>query len=81
MSVTLNQMKVGQKASIKALYCTGINRRRMMDLGILPGTVIEAAFVSPLNDPVAYRVRDTLIALRREQAKEIEIELLEGDKS
>lgn len=81
MSVTLNQMKVGQKASIKALHCTGINRRRMMDLGILPGTVIEAAFVSPLNDPVAYRVRDTLIALRREQAKEIEIELLEGDKS
>jgi ferrous iron transport protein A len=31
--------------------------------------------VSPLGDPVAYRVRDAVIALRREQAREIEIEV------
>jgi Fe2+ transport system protein FeoA len=48
-----------------------------MDLGVLPGTRLEAELKSPLGDPVAYRVRDALIALRREQAREIEIELLD----
>jgi Fe2+ transport system protein FeoA len=42
-----------------------------MDLGILPGTVIAAELVSPGGDPVAYRVRGTLLALRREQAEHI----------
>jgi len=48
-------------------------RRRMMDLGILPGTVIQAELVSPGGDPIAYRVRGALIALRKEQTRFIEI--------
>lgn len=51
--------------------CRGAQRRRIMDLGIVPGTVVEAAFVSPTGDPVAYRVRSTLIALRSRQAADI----------
>jgi ferrous iron transport protein A len=46
----------------------------MMDLGILPGTVIEAEMTSPGRDPTAYRVRGALIALREEQASMIRIE-------
>lgn len=49
----------------------GLERRRLLDLGILPGTVIRAEFDSPQNDPTAYRIRDTLIALRDEQAQSI----------
>jgi Fe2+ transport system protein FeoA len=44
-----------------------------MDLGILPGTRIEVEMRSPLGDPVAYRVRGSVIALRNKQAREIEI--------
>jgi Fe2+ transport system protein FeoA len=44
-----------------------------MDLGILPGTRIEAEMTSPSGDPTAYRIRDALIALRREQADLIRI--------
>ncbi|MCO6452978.1 MAG: DtxR family transcriptional regulator [Caldilineales bacterium] len=48
-------------------------RRRLMDLGIVPGTHIEAAFRSPSGDTMAYLIRDTLIALRSEQANYIGI--------
>lgn len=48
-------------------------RRRLMDLGILPGTQIQAAFRSPGGDPTAYLVRETLIALRQDQANLITI--------
>ncbi len=48
-----------------------------MDLGIVPGTTIEAEFNSPAGDPTAYRVRGALIALRREQADQINIIPLE----
>lgn len=75
---TLDQLRNGQTAVVVRLNADGSNRRRLMDLGILPGTRLQAELKSPLGDPVAYRVRDALIALRREQAKQIEIELEEG---
>ncbi len=61
-----------------ALQAAGLERRRMMDLGILPGTSIEAELVSPLGDPTAYLVRGALIALRREQARQITVRVLSG---
>ena len=70
-SHTLDQLQRGETAVVTQLASTGLNRRRMMDLGILPGTRIEIEMKSPLGDPVAYRVRGAVIALRREQAREI----------
>lgn len=77
---TLDQLEVGQVATITALNSIGANRRRLMDLGILPGTQVVAEMKSPLGDPVAYRVRGATIALRREQARQIEIQP-ENDRS
>jgi Fe2+ transport system protein FeoA len=71
---TLDQLELGKIATVTRVTSTGANRRRLMDLGILPGTQIQAELKSPLSDPVAYRVREALIALRREQAREVEIE-------
>ena len=45
-----------------------------MDLGILPGTTIEAELRSPSGDPTAYRVRGAVIALRRAQSELIYID-------
>ncbi len=56
--------------------CRGAERRRFLDLGFVPGTEVMAELVSPGGDPTAYRVRDTLIALRAEQACFIHIEPL-----
>ncbi len=75
-AVYLNQLAVGQKGTVLQLMprLRGAERRRLMDLGMLPGTTIEADLSSPMGNPVAYRVRDALIALRSEQARNIKIE-------
>ena len=70
----LASLEPGQSARVLALRCEGANRRRLLDLGLTPGTVVECAFAGPVGEPLAYRVRGALIALRREQAEEIEIE-------
>jgi DtxR family Mn-dependent transcriptional regulator len=71
----LTDLRPGEKAHVTGISpaCRGTERRRFMDLGILPGTVVEAELRSPSGDPTAYRVRGTLLALRREQANLIHI--------
>jgi len=54
--------------------CQGSQRRRLLDLGVVKGTEIVPELVSAAGDPVAYRIRGALIALRREQADWIRIE-------
>jgi DtxR family Mn-dependent transcriptional regulator len=77
-SMPLSALKTGEVGRVAALSprLRGAERRRMLDLGLLPGTEVRAELVSPSGDPTAYRVRETLIALRREQARLIQIEKL-----
>ena len=76
----LDSLRRGEMATISAISraCRGAERRRLMDLGIVPGTKVEVEMHSPSGDPTAYRIRDTIIALRREQARQIQIERKEG---
>ncbi len=78
-SARLDGLGLGEMATIAAISrgCRGAERRRLMDLGIVPGTRIEVEMHSPSGDPTAYRIRDTIIALRKEQAKHIRIERAE----
>ncbi len=71
----LSGLLLGQRGKVLAVSpgVRGPERRRLMDLGILPGTVVTAEMTSPGGDPTAYRIRDTLIALREEQAQWIRI--------
>lgn len=54
--------------------CRGQERRRLMDLGFVPGSVVDVEMVSPAGDPTAYRVRGSVVALRREQARLVRID-------
>lgn len=76
---SLNVLKPGQTGRVTNISprCRGPERRRMMDLGILPGTLVRAEVDSPSGDPTAYRVRGALIALRDEQASFINIQRVE----
>ena len=53
--------------------CRGLERRRLLDLGVLPGTLVMAEMDSPSGNCRAYRVRGALVALRREQGDMIEL--------
>lgn len=76
MQMTLDALPLGRAAAITALGSTGAQRRRMLDLGFVPGVRVCALHASPWNDPVAYGVRGTVIALRREDARRVQIKLL-----
>jgi DtxR family Mn-dependent transcriptional regulator len=72
----LSGLKPGQQGRVLGLSgaCRGAERRRLLDLGFVAGTPVEVEMVSPGGDPTAYRVRGTLVALRREQAGLIRVE-------
>ena len=76
----LSALEPGEQANVVGISaaCRGPERRRMLDLGIIPGTVVEAELRSPGGDPTAYRIRGTLIALRREQADLIHVDRRHG---
>ncbi len=73
----LSALTPGQHATIHTLADSlqGFTRRRLLDLGLTPGAGITVELPSMFNDPVAYRVRGTLIALRRDQAEQVLIQL------
>lgn len=67
----LSDLQRGESGIVARLDVDGAQRRRLMDLGIVPGTEIVMEFASPLGDPKSYRVRQALIALRDQQARHI----------
>jgi len=74
----LSSLSVGQRGKIIGIAKSlrGQQRRRLMDLGIVPGTEIEVELESLTGDPLAYKVRGTTIALRKNQTDKIYIEPL-----
>jgi ferrous iron transport protein A len=74
--IPLSSLPLGKKARVKALTANGISRRRMLDLGLISDTEVEALQKSPSGDPVAYEIRGAVIALRREEASRILVEAL-----
>ena len=64
-------MEKGDRIMIKKLKTTGDLRKRLMDIGFVPGTKVECVRISPFGDPKAYYVRGAVIALRKEDAETI----------
>ncbi|MBL8137710.1 MAG: DtxR family transcriptional regulator [Acidobacteria bacterium] len=72
----LSVLTPGESAEVVALAvsCRGAQRRRLLDLGVVPGTRITSELRGPSGDPTAYRIRGALIALRSEQAAQIYVQ-------
>jgi DtxR family Mn-dependent transcriptional regulator len=78
---TLASLKQGESAAVVGISkaCRGQQRRRLMDLGVVPGSVITAELVSSGGNPVAYKIRDALIALRTQHAEYIFVKDAEAE--
>ena len=70
---TLDRLPVGQKAAVAGLKAPEDQRRRLMELGFVPGGRVMAVQESPWGDPVAYAVCGAVIALRRADARQIAV--------
>lgn len=67
----MSDLLVGQSARISHLASGEHIRRRLQDIGIIPGTLIKCIMKSPFGDPAAYSVRGAIIAIRRSDAEKI----------
>ncbi len=76
----LADLKKGEAGVIQSVRGTGSTpfARRLLEMGFLEGSRVQVIHEAPFGgDPVAVRVRGALIALRRNEANEIEVELSE----
>lgn len=74
MRRTLETLRPGQTGAVGPLTGDESLRRRLQDLGLIPGTRVECVLKSPLGDPAAYLVRGAVIALRRKDARQVGLE-------
>jgi len=73
--VPLDSLEPGQSGVVTGIssLSRGTERRRLFDLGIIPGTEIDVEMDNPSGDPTAYRIRGSVIALRSNQARLIRV--------
>lgn len=72
-SLSLADLRPGQRATVVRLDIDGADRWRLLDLGLVPGTQVTLERISPLGDPAAYHVRGAQISLRKAQAARIAV--------
>jgi ferrous iron transport protein A len=72
---TLDQLKVGQQASIEAIRGNDTIVQRLLEMGLLEGVPIEVIGIAPLGDPIEIRLPDYRLSLRRNEAARITVSL------
>lgn len=80
-SIPLSEARNGSTLRISAIEVQGVLRRRLLDLGFVVGNMVEVLRRSPLGDPIAFRVSNTTIALRREESSLIYGTFIGGGES
>lgn len=70
---TLNDVGVGGWCRVEALLSIGPIRRRLLDLGLVPGTPVQVLRSAPLLDPLEIRIGDTFLTLRRREAQGVAV--------
>ncbi|MDY6864408.1 MAG: FeoA family protein [Halobacteriota archaeon] len=73
MEKRLSEMNPRERGSITRV--TGKENRRIMEMGIIRGTEIEVVRVAPLGDPVEFLLKDYNLTLRRDEAKNVYVEV------
>lgn len=77
-NIYLNKLDVGEIATVSGIFAEKEMRQRLEDLGIVEGTQIKCLMKSPLGDPTAFLIRGSVIALRREDSKNIGVSVRGG---
>jgi len=73
--LALNALPPGMCGRVETLAAQGLQRRRLMDMGMMPGAEVEALHTAPFGDPTAYKVQGVVIALRAGDAQKITVVL------
>lgn len=72
--MSLSELCLGERAHVVSISSVSNISRRLLDIGLIPGTKVECVLVSPAQNPKAYMIRGAVIAIRNEDACDIYIE-------
>ncbi|MFW6324246.1 MAG: FeoA family protein [Desulfovibrionales bacterium] len=73
MPVSLRELRKNQKGRVESITAQGELGRRIRDMGLVPGTVVQVRGRAPLKDPVALRVKGFTLTLRNNEADLIQV--------
>ncbi len=73
--MTLDKLPIGKEGKIKAVGGQGMLRLRLLDMGLIPGTLLKITRIAPMGDPIELLVRGYRLSIRLEDAKTVEIEV------
>ena len=71
--MTLNELPIGQSATITKVSGEGPLRLRFLDMGLIPRTRVTLQKVAPMGDPIEILIRGYELTLRVDEAKWIEV--------
>lgn len=72
-TITLDGVKPGNRAEVVSLSGDGAVKRRMAEMGVMPGSIIEVERVAPLGDPLDVKVKGYRLSLRKEEAAKVHV--------
>jgi ferrous iron transport protein A len=75
-TLQLADLPLGQQGRIIRLQITGPRKRRLMDMGMVVGEVVQMEKIAPLGDPMDVIVKDYHLSLRRSEAEGILVEVV-----
>jgi DtxR family Mn-dependent transcriptional regulator len=75
--VPLSTLKVGQRGIVVKVGSKGAVKRRIMDMGLVPGSEVSVLRVAPLGDPIEFTVKGYSLSLRKSEAQEILVEVVD----
>lgn len=75
MTRTLDMLQEKQTGRVRQVSGSRAIRRRMLDMGVVPGTEITILRRAPLRDPVEVRVKNYYLALRAEECRNVQVDV------
>ena len=74
MNVTLGELKTGESGRVRAFLDAGsAYRRKLLAMGLTPGTRFTVCRVAPLGDPIQLEVRGFQLSIRKDEAAVVEV--------
>lgn len=77
-NILLSSLPVGTFGIVIDLLNEGDQKRRFLDLGLTPNTLVKVERLSPSGNPIAFNIRGTVLALRQEEASKILVNVVDG---
>jgi Fe2+ transport system protein FeoA len=76
----LSKLQKGQKAVVVHIEGKGAVKRRMMDMGVVPGSEIRVVRIAPFGDPIEFNIKGYSLSLRKSEAKNIIVAQVQENK-